>query len=808
MTFAQDLRFAFRTYKKNLGVTAVIVLTLGFGIGANTTVFTLVNAVLFRGLPFENAGNIMHISASNVTQSNPQARHGISYADFRDLRGRVKTFQDVAAFSWETFNVSDGTTMPERHEGARVSANSFGLLGQRIALGRDFMAGEDEPSAQLVTIIGHGVWKNRYGGDPNIIGRSIRINEVPATIVGVMPQGAKFPQNADMWLPLIPKADEERRDDRRLFLFGRLKANTTVPDAAAELNVMAQQLEKDNPKTNRGYGLRVEPYNDVANGGEIRVLFLSILGAVGFVLLIACANVANLLLARSAARAREMSLRAALGASRGRMIRQLLTESVVLGIAGGVLGLGIATQGVRMFEMAIAEVPKPYWIVFEFDATVFSYLAAVCVMTGILFGLFPALRASRADLNATLKEGSRGSAGLSRGWLSGALVITEVALSVVLLAGAGLMIRSFFALYDLHPGIDTSKVLTMRYVLPDAKYRDGTARERFGTELSDRIPAIAGVAVASLASHTPSGGSFGWQYELEGQTPVERERLPRVSGLVITGRYFEVLGAPLLQGRAFTGTDGAPGRGAVIVNESFARRSWPNADPVGKRIRLVRRDQPEGQWLTVVGVSRDIRQNSPNQRDVDPLIYVPFRQDPARSMVILARTNAEAASVTAALRRQVQTLDADLPVYNVWTLDEVMRRQRWAHSVFGTLFAIFASLALLMAAVGIYAVIAQGVSQRTQEIGVRVALGAGAAHVVKLVMKRGVVQLAAGLVIGLAGAYGLTRVISGLLIQVSATDSLTFAAATVLLLATGLLACALPARRALRVQPSTALRYE
>jgi predicted permease len=805
MTFTQDVRFALRMLSKNPGLSALIVITMAFGIGANTTVFTLVNAVLFRGLPFDKAEQIMHVAAQNRERGD--RRSGVSYPDFIDFKARSKSFQDLAAFQYATFNVSDAAGVPERYAGNRVTVNTFGLIGQKMSAGRDFLPEDGKHNAPPVAIIGYGAWKNRYGARPDVIGRVIRVNEIATTIVGVMAEGVKFPSNSDMWTPLIPDTGLERRDNRGLGVFGRLIDGATRESAQAELDTIADGLAKSYAKTNKGFATRVQPYNDVFNGGEIRILFLALLGAVGFVLLISCANVANLLLSRSIARSREMSIRTALGASRWRIVRQLLTESVLLCTAGGLLGLLIATQGVHAFDLAVADVGKPYWIVFQFDWIVFLYLAAICLATAVLSGLFPALQSARADVNTTLKEGGRGTAGQSRGWLSGGLVVIELALSVVLLAGAGLMIRSFFAFYNVHSGLDAEKLLTMRLNLPEAKYPRPETRVRFIESLSDRLKAVPGVAGAALASHAPNNGSFSWQFQIEGQAPVEREKRPGIAGLTITPEYFNAIGSPLVTGRGFSDTDGLPGKESVIVNQRFAARHWPNQDPAGKRIRLFQEDR-EQPWMTVVGVSRSIRQNNADEVEVDPVIYVPHRQDPASSMVILARGNVAAAALTSALRQQVQAIDADLPVFDVRTLQEAIQRQRWPYSVFGTVFAIFALMALVLSAVGIFGVISYSVGQRTQEIGVRVALGAGTKDIVGLVMTRGIIQLAIGVTIGLAGAFGLTRVISSLLVQVSPTDPLTFTAVTGLLVFVGLVACLLPARRALRVPPTTALRYE
>jgi putative ABC transport system permease protein len=806
MSFFEDLRFGARMLTKDPKFTAVVVLALALGIGANTTVFTLVNAVLFRGLPFEQPDRIMHIASTRLSRGN--GNMGVSYPDFKDWRAQTKTFQDLGAFSLETTNLSDQGNVPERYSGGRLTANTFALIGQKPMLGRDFLPDEDKPGSAAVVILGHGIWKTRYGKDPGIIGRPVRINDIPATVVGVMPEGMKFPLNEDLWMPLIPVGEWEKRDAHDLNVFGRLKAGATLADARAEIEHFAKTLEKDYPKTNQGIGAVVKSYNEVFNGGQIRIIFLALLGAVGFVLLIACANVANLLLSRSLARAKEVSIRTALGASRWRVVRQLLIESVLLGILGGVVGLLFSIWGVKMFDLAVADVGKPYWIKFTMDFAVFGYLAAVCLTTGLLFGLAPALHMSKVDINRTLKEGTRGSGGSSRmKYLSGTLVVGELALALVLLAGAGLMIRSFMKLYDLDPGVNPNNVLTMHYVLNDAKYPTADARVHFEEQLLPSLSSVAGVESVALTSSLPLRGTPNWRFEIEGQPPVEKEKRQTVSGIIISPDYFRVLGIDVLRGRVFNSSDGLPGKTAVIVNQRFATKYWPKEDALGKRVRLTR-DSGEHPWLTVLGVCPDIKQGDFNTTEAEPIIYVPYRQDAASGVAIMARSKVPPASLTSSFRKQVQALDSNLPLYRISTLLETFVEQRWPFRVFGTLFAVFALIALVLSSVGIYAVMSYAVSQRTQEIGIRMALGASTGSVMRLVLSLGAKQLAIGLLAGLALAFGVTRVLASLLVQTTPTDPLTFTAIVLLLVSVAFIACWIPARRAMRVDPLVALRYE
>jgi predicted permease len=575
------------------------------------------------------------------------------------------------------------------------------------------------------------------------------------------------------------------------------------------MKLIAQRLEKEYPGTNKGVGSVVQTFNDRFNGGPIRMVFLALLGAVGFVLLIACANVANLLLARAITRTKEVSVRVALGASRARVIRQLLVESVLLSSMGGLLGLGVAVAGVRAFDLAVADVGKPYWIRFTMDPTVFAYVAGICVVTGVLFGIAPALHATKVDFAERLKESGRGSGGSRRSRrLSATLVVSEVALSVVLLAGAGLMIRSFLELQSLQSGVNPRDALSFRLNLPEAKYpRAGEARNAFYERLVPRLAALPGVERVALTSNLPMGGAASWPFEFEGQSRVENVRRPSVSGVLVTPDYFRVLEIPLLQGRVFEEADGTPGHEVAIVNRRFVSRYFANQDPIGRRLRLVRENR-EDPWLTVVGVSADVRQNSPNEPEIAPVLYVPYRQDAPGSAAVVARTSVAPAALLAAFRKEVQAIDQDLPLFQAGSLDEFFARQRWPFRVFGSLFAILAGVALLLSGTGIYSVMAYAVEQRTQEIGVRVALGAGTRSIVWLVLGQGSRQLALGLVLGLGAALGATRVLRSVLVQVQPTDPLTLAAVALVLIGAAAAACWLPVRRAQRVDPVVALRYE
>ncbi len=807
MTLMQDLRFASRMLVKTPGFTAVVVAVLALGIGVNTTVFTLVNAVLFRGLPFEHADRVMHLSCSNLPQG--RERIGVSYPDYRDWRSQAKVFEDLAAFQFISADLSDNKTTPERYDAARLSANAFPLIGQKPILGRNFRPEEERAGAPAVCILGYGIWKTRYGGDSAILGKTIRVNDIPTTIVGVMAEGMRFPVTQDLWLPLVATAELEKRDQRALTVLGRLAESTTLPEARAEMDTIAKRLQHEYAKTNQGIAAVIQPYNDAFNGGPIRIIFLALLGAVGFVLLIACANVANLLLARAMSRAREVSIRAALGASRWRVIRQLLIESVMLGVIGGIVSLAFSIWGVRAFDLAVADSGKPYWISFSMDYSVFGYFAGISVLTGIIFGLIPALHASKLDINEALKEGGRGSSGGSRmKTLSGALVVGELALALVLLSGAGLMIRSFLNLYILDLGINTDNMLTMGYGLSETKYPKPEALLQFHEKLLAGIRTVPGVESAAIASNIPMTGSAGWNYEVEGEAPQpDKSKRRAVSGMVISSDYFRACGTKLLRGRPFADADGGTSTPVVIVNQRFAEQHWPQTDALGRHVRILKDDGAQG-WLTVVGIAPNIVQNDPSRVEPDAIIYVPIRQEPLRGASLLARTSVAPTSLATAFRKQVQNLDSELPVVRLRTMKDRLMQSRWAFRVFGSLFTIFAGIALLIAAVGIYATMAYSVNEKRQEIGVRVALGAPGTRILRLVMATGLRQLAIGLVLGLAASAGITRVLKGILVRVSPTDPLTFTVIALLLCGIALLACWIPARRAMRVDPIVALRYE
>ncbi|HTS77987.1 MAG TPA: ABC transporter permease [Bryobacteraceae bacterium] len=807
MALLEDVRFGIRAMATHPGFTATAAIALALGIGANATVFAIADAALYKNMPFMDDG-IMYLSTKNVSRG--QQRMGVSWPDFRDWQNQIKSFDGMAGFDFNIDNISDKSGLPTRYNVAAITANTFSLIGQKPVMGRDFTPEDEKRSANPVVILGYGVWENRYGKDASLLGKTIRVNDVPTTVIGVMRNGFRFPYDSDMWTAFQPGDNAEKRENRFYGAIGRLAAGASEKSAAVEMNGIAHNLAKAYPATNEGVEAVVHNFSEDFNGPNLVVLLASLLGAVAFVLLIACANVANLLLARAVDRAREISIRIALGAGRWRIIRQLLVESVMLSILGGVLGWFFSFWGLKAFDAAVrAQVPA--WMNFSMDYRGFAFLAAISVGTGLLFGLAPALRLSRLDVNASLKDQSRGSSRGRRGhYLSTILVVTEIALAVVLLAGAGLMIRSFMNVYTMKTGVNPKNVLVMRLFLPEARYPKDQDQIAFHDRLKSSLDALPGVQVSSIAITMPTGGAWNLPYEIEGDPPADPKRRPMIGELVISPDYFRAMDVKVQRGRVFTEADGVGGVPVVIVNQRFAEKFFPKQDPIGKRLRTYDGDKP-GAWLTVVGVVPNIVQNLPNQnatRELTALVYVPYREKPVRDMSIMARTTVPPNSLGTAFRQAVAAIDDDMPLYNMRSLQERLDQNNWPQKVFGSLFAIFALIAVVLASVGLYAVIAHSVNQRTQEIGLRMALGASAERILRLIFVQGLRQILIGLTIGVAAAIGLTRVLTTILVNVSPRDPATLMIVSLVLIAAAFLGCLLPARRAMKVDPVVALRHE
>ena len=805
----RDVRFGLRTMIKNPTVTLVALAALSVGIGLNTAVFSLVNAVLVKGLPFEDPHEIVHLNSRNLPAGREQM--GVSYPDFLDWKEQARSFRDLAGHSGMSANLSSDDRFPERVSGERVTANTFSLIGQGTLLGRDFTAADARPGAEAVVLISYSLWQNRYGGDPAVLGTTLKANEVQYSIIGIMPQGMEFPSNDAVWFPWIPAEADEDRSSRSLQVFGRLGPEVSFVQAQAEMESISGRLAEQYPDTNKDVDVLVRTSSQHYNGGEIRVVFLALMGAVTFVLLIACANVANLLLSQALGRSRETSIRTAMGASRFRVVRQMLIESLLLSMTGALAGLGLAALGVRAFGLAVADVGKPYWIDFSMDFTVFGYLAVISVGTAVLFGTVPALQATRSDINDSLKDGGRATMGGGRSRrLTSALVVAELSLTLILLVGDGLMTRSFMNLQQIDLGFDASDLLTLQLTLPTIKYPETADRLAFEERLLEELLGIPGVEAAALTSNLPATGAMNQPFALVDRDLRDADGdLPTVSSVAVSTGYFETFGSGVIEGRSFSVTDGGEGSKVAIVNKRFADKYWPGEDPLGRNLRLGGGDDPP--LLTIVGVAPPIRQRlrqGQQFREVDPTVFIPYSQQAVRNIGVAVRSRIDSQALATSLRSKVSLVDPGLPTFNVRGYDEMIAQSSWPYRVFGSIFGILAFIALVLSSVGIFGVTSYSVGQRTPEIGMRMALGAASTDVLWLVGKQGLKQLGAGLVLGLLGAFAITRVLSDFMFGVGTTDPTTFFLLTLLLSFVTLSACLVPARRATRLDPMDALRIE
>jgi predicted permease len=799
----QDLRFALRMLLAHRWFSAAVVVTLALGIGLNTMVFTLLNAILFKPLPVPNGERVVSVRDRSLAGSDYDLR--MSYPDFRDYRTQATAFASLQAASDEESVLSERTNAPQSYQMEHATAGLFAMLQMRPILGRGFLPADAKPGAEPVLLLGYRIWQERYNSDSNVIGRVVRVNGKPATIIGVMPRGFKFPTQVEMWMPLVPNAELEQRTSRPLQVFGLLKPGVSIAQAATEMNGIAHRLAVQYPGTNKDRGVSVLNFQDRFNGGNIRMVFLLMLTAVAFVLLVACANVSNMMLSRGLARQREMSIRTALGGTRWRVMRQLLIESLLLSVLGGLVGLTLATLGIQWFDLSTRNVGKPYFVTFTMDYLVFAYFAAICLLTGLLFGTIPALRASRVDLNEVLKDGARSVGKQQGGRLSGLLVVFQFALTLVLLSGAGVFVHSLLKTLAANRSVPATELMTARLDLPDTHYKDAEAKQRFYDQLLPRLKAIPGVTNAVLVSELPGLGASSSEIEIDHANPDNTTHRPSVAYGVQSPGYFEAIQLPILTGRDFNQLDGSKDHLSAVLTRACAEHFWPKQSALGKRFRLYDDEKKASDWITVVGVSADIEQEF-SEKDPKPLVFLPFRQKGWGSMALLVRTSE--ANPIAAVRSTVQSLDQDLPLRDVSMLPQAIEHRQWYLHLFSKVFAGFALIALLMAAVGIFAVIAQATNGRTQEIGVRMALGASTRNILALVMKRGVWQIAAGLMAGLAVAVPATHWMANLPIGVSSSDPVIFVVVAALLTTVGLFACWLPARRAAALDPVKAIRYE
>jgi putative ABC transport system permease protein len=805
-TLLQDLRYGFRMLVKTPGFSVVAIVALALGIGVNTAIFSVVNAVLLRPLPFKDPDNLVWAQAADLKTG--ELGGSISPPDFLDYREQNRVFEHFAALQSISFTLTGEAVEPERVMGARVSADFFEALGIAPAIGRSFLAEEEREGSNRVAVISHGLWQRRFGGDPNLVGKTFDLSGQSAVIVGIMPAGFQFPSEAEMWSPIaFGGKDTSMRRTHFLNAVGRLKPGVTIEQAQADITSIARRLEQQYPETNTDYGmgLTLLPEKIV---GEMRRTLLVLLAAVGFVLLIACANVANLSLARGATRGKEIAIRVALGASRLRVIRQLLTESVLLAVIGGVLGLLLAVWAVEMLvSLSPEDLPRVKEV--AIDPRVLSFTLVISVLTGIIFGLVPALSAiSRGDLNETLKEGGRatGGAGSGHNRMRSLLVVAEVALSLVLLVGAGLLIKSFLRLSQVETGFNATSVMTMRLALPQANYTEAPKRAAFYQQLLERARALPGVEAAGVISELPlSGQDNDTYFALEGQPLSSTPTADNLANFrTASPDYFRAMGIPLVRGRFFSDGDREGAPRAIIISESFARSFFPNEDPIGRRLTLDLGEPWPGEIVGVVGNIRHSSLASEPWREM----YTNIAQTPRGQVNLVIRTSSDPAMITSAVKAEVQSLDRDLPIYSPKTMEQRVAESAAAPRFRTLLLALFAALALVLAGVGIYGVISYTVTQRTHEIGIRMALGAQRRDIFKLIVGRGVVLTLIGVAIGLAGAFLMTRVMASLLFGVSATDPVTYGIVSALLIAVALAACYVPARKATKVDPMIALRYE
>jgi putative ABC transport system permease protein len=795
-----DLRLTLRTLLKNPGFTLVAVAMLALGIGVNATVFTVANAVLFKGFPAVKDNNrMLYISNGGCC---------ISYPDFEDIRQQSKSFDGMGVTHGIGTVISDQTGFPERIDITEVSSGTFRLTGQQPVLGRDFAPSDEIAGSAPAAMLNYGFWERRYAKDPSVIGRTVRMNGAATTIVGIMPPGYTFPQKVDMWVPLVKTERVLNRENTDTwFAFGRLKDGVSFETAKAEVDGIIKRLETEYPLTGQRQHLVVQHFDEFFIGDNAAALYGSMWGAVGFVLLIACANLANLLLARAIGRSREISVRIALGAGRWRIIRQLLIESLMLSSLGGFLGWWLAQWGVEAYSLAMAR--KSSWLILDYsmDHRVLAYLIAISIGTGILFGLAPALRLSKLDVNSTLKDGGRSATGGGRGKrLSSILVTGEMALAVVLLAGAGVMIRSFLKIHSANMGVNTANVLAGMVDLPAHKYSSAEQKIALFDSITARFAAIPGVESVVMAENLPTWGSGNYPYELADAPPSSYGNRPKLRALKISPGYFHTLGASVLSGRGLNDSDGLFAPPVAVVNQLFAERYWPGQDPLGKRLRLFNEKTP-GPWLTVVGVASNIIQNDQTRQRFDPMVYLPYRQNPGGGMWIMARTHVPPDSLSTAFRRGMQDLDSEVPLYGPFAIVDRLERF-WDSRFYGTMFLIFAAIALLLASIGLYTVVANSVSQRTQELGIRMAIGATSRDILRLVFRQGMLPLGIGLAIGLVASFAVNRVLKSALVEVSPSDPITLALASAALIFAAALGCLIPAVRAMRVDPVIALRHE
>jgi putative ABC transport system permease protein len=806
-TLWQDLRYAVRMLWKNPGMTMVAIIALALGIGANTAIFSVVNAVVLRPLPYHEPHRLVRL-----TEDSPQVpQMSISYPNFLDWREQNRVFESIAAMQFRSLNLI-GTGEPERLPGRAVSADFFDVLGVRPAMGRSFASEEDRPGANRVCIISHGLWQRRFGSDANIIGKQFNLSGDVYTVIGVLPANYRFGTPTDVFVPIGLRADQmmERGSHPGIYAIARLKPGVTVEQARSELVAVAERISNQHGQT--GNSATLTPLQEAFND-DIETALYILLGAVGFVLLIACANVANLLLARAASRAKEIAIRTALGAGRRRLIRQLLTESVLLAFLGGGVGLLLALWGVDVLRSAsIDSIPPTAEI--NLDGYVLAFTLLVSLGTGIGFGLAPALGASKIDLNDTLKEGGRsGTVGSARQRIRSLLVVSEIALSLVLLIGAGLLVKNFWRIQETDPGFKAENLMTMQ-ISRSATAEQARSAADFFTQLTERIKGLPGVEAAAFSDGLPFLGASDTSFAIEGRPRPEPGRQPQTMLYITSPDYLRAMNIQLVRGRFFTDADTQRTQPVAVIDEAFARQQFPNEDPIGQRIAGDNFNMPS---FEIVGVVAHVRHFSLDQPEsIQPQLYLAFNQAPdamipslvARMKLIVRTAGSDPLSLSSAVRREVLSLDTNQPIFNINTMEQTLDRSLAPQRLMMMLLVLFALVALMLSAIGIYGVMSYLVAQRKHEIGIRMALGAQPRDVLRLIVGQGMTLVAVGLGAGLIAAFALTRVMASLLYGTSATDPVIFASIPLVLAFVAFLANYIPARRATKVDPTIALRYE
>jgi putative ABC transport system permease protein len=803
--FLQDLRFAVRTLSKSPVFSIVAVLCLTLGIATNTTIFSVTHAILLRPFDFEDPDRLVYLQEVR-TRNDAQA--SLSYLNYLDWREQAKSFAAMGSVQGRSLAITEGEE-PERLDGSAISASLFPMLGARPQIGRVFREDEDRPGGAPVVILSDEIWRRRYAADRSIIGRGISINGNPHTVVGVMQPRFKFPEDSDLWIPVAPVAWNEQRGWRGHTVFGRLAPGVSKEQANREVAEISQRLA-------RQYGTEKEEW--VGNAVELRdefipddvkLIVLTMMGAVTFVLLIACANVANLMLARATGRQREIAIRAAIGAGRGRIVRQLLTESVVLALAAGLIAIPLTQFGLTLMDAGIPpEDAVPYYIDWYIDKTTLGYTALVSVLTGLVFGLAPALQAGRSQLQSALREGGRGTGqSAARNRVRSGLVIIEVALSLVLLVGASLFVRTFLTLQHADVGFDSRPIMTMRFFLAGTPYDSTAAKFLRVDDIVRRIEGLPGIQAATVSNLIPiDGGGSGGGLVVEGKDDANTEK-PFFWWAGVTSHWFETLGVELVAGRKLSESESRDSVPYAVVNRTMATKFWPQGNALGSRFRID--GDSNRTWFTIVGVTKDIRHGSLDDNDeMPPSAYVPYKYLPVRNNGLMVRVQGDPSAATNAIRDAIRASDPGIPVFDVNSMDTVKRLSFWQYVLFSQMFSVFGGIALFLAAIGVYGVISYSVSQRTQEIGVRVALGAQRTHVLGMIVWHGVILAGIGIGLGLLGAFGVTRVVSSLLVGVSATDPLSFGLVSLFLTVVAAGASYIPARRATMVDPIVALRVE